>query len=211
MTDLLASLMANLAALFNGNMAWAILAVALAVRLALLPLTLHLARKMLANQHKIKALQPQADAIKQELAADPRAMFAAISKLYKENGAHLLDRASLLGALVQLPVFGLLYKAVSNAAAGTDTFLWIKNLASPDAALTAIVLVLSAISAYYFPTVAADTATMMIVVQVLVTAFILWKLSAALGLYWAASSAVGVVQTFILRYEQRRIAAIGAA
>ena len=211
MNDVLASSMSHLAMLFNGNMGWAILLLALSVRLALLPLTLHLARKMLSNQQKIKALQPQVDAIKERLAADPREMFAAISALYKKNGAHIMDRSSLIGALVQLPVFGLLYKAISNATSGNTPFLWMKSLATPDAALTGIVLLLTAISAYYFPAASAGTATLMIVVQVLVTAFIMWKLSAGLGLYWAASAFVNAVQTFVLRYEQRRMAAHTAA
>ena len=82
-----------------------------------------------------------------------------------------------------------------------------KSLATPDAAVTAIVLLLTAISAYYFPSAAGGPAMFMVVVQVLVTAFILWKLSAGLGLYWAASAAVGAVQTFVLRHEQHRMAA----
>lgn len=211
MNELLASLMSSMASVFDGNMGWAILILALVVRLALLPLTLHLARKMLANQRKIKALQPQVEAIRQRLAASPREMMGEISRLYKENGAHILDRSSLIGMLVQLPVFGLLYKAISNAASGSGSFLWIKSLASPDAVLTAVVLVLTAIAAYYFPAAAPETAMLMIVVQVLVTAFILWQLSAAIGLYWAATSSVGVMQTFILRHEQRRMAGAPAA
>ncbi len=208
MNEMMASTMSSLASLLGGEMGWAILALALCARLALLPLTLWLARKMLANQQKIKALQPEVDAIKARLATDPKAMFAAISALYKVNGAHMLDRSSLLGAMVQLPVFGLLYKVVSNASSA-GSFLWIKNLATPDTLLTAIVLVLTAAAAYYFPSMAPETAMAMIVVQVLVTAFILWKLSAAMGLYWAASASVGVVQSFILRHEQRRRAAPG--
>jgi membrane protein insertase Oxa1/YidC/SpoIIIJ len=86
-----------------------------------------------------------------------------------------------------------------------------KSLATPNAAVTAIVLVLTALSAYYFPSAGAGPATMMIVVQVLVTAFILWKLSAGVGLYWVASSFVSAVQTCVLRHERRRIAAQPAA
>lgn len=211
MNEILASVMSRLALLFDGNMGWAILVLALTVRLALLPLTLHLARRMLSNQQKIKALQPQADAIRERLAADPAAMFAAISALYKENGAHIVDRSSIVGMLVQLPVFGLLYRAISNASLGAGPFLWMKSLAAPNAAVTAIVLVLTAISAYYFPSAGAGTATMMIVVQVLVTAFILWKLSAGVGLYWVASSFVNAVQTSVLRLERRRMAGHRAA
>lgn len=207
MNDILASAMSHLAQLFDGSMGWAILALALSVRLALLPLTLHLARRMQANGRKVQALQPQVDAIRARLADRPAEMFAAISTLYKENGARVIDRSSLFGLLVQLPVFGLLYKAIGNAGSGNAPFLWMKSLASPDAALTAIVLLLTAIAAYTMPSAAAGPATVMIVVQVLVTAFILWKLSAGVGLYWAASAFVGAVQSLVLRHEQRRMAA----
>ena len=199
MNEILASAMTQLSMLFDGNMGWTILALALVVRLALFPLTLHLSRRMLANQQKIKALQPQVDAITTRLASDPTAMFAAMSALYKENGAHMLDRSSLLGALVQLPVFGLLYKAITNASAGS--FLWIRNLASPDTALTLIVLVLTAVAAYYAPSSGADTAMVMMAVQILVTAFIVWKLAAGVGLYWAVSAFASVIQSVVLRYD----------
>jgi len=204
MNEILASAMTQLSTLFDGNMGWTILALALVVRLALFPLTLHLSRRMLANQQKIRALQPQVDAIKARLASDPKAMFAAISALYKENDARMFDRSSLLGALVQLPAFGLLYKAITNASSGS--FLWIRNLASPDTALTLVVLALTAIAAYYAPTTAADTAMVMMAVQILATAFILWKLAAGVGLYWAVSAFASVVQSLVLRYEQRRFA-----
>jgi YidC/Oxa1 family membrane protein insertase len=204
MNEMLASLMSGLAVLFDGSMGWAILALALAVRLALLPLTLHLARRMQANQKIIQTLQPQVEAIKTRLADKPAEIFPAIAALYKANGAQLFDRSTLLGALVQMPVFGLLYRAISNASAGAGPFLWMKSLATPDAALTAIVLLLTALPAYYMPSAAPDKAMLMVAVQVVVTAFILWKLSAGVGLYWAASAFVSTVQTGVLRYEQRR-------
>ena len=209
MNDLLASAMTQLATVFDGNMGWTILSLALIVRLALFPLTLHLARKMLANQKKMKALQPQVDAIKARHAADPKAMFAAVSALYKDNGARMFDRSSLLGALLQLPVFGLLYRAITNASAGA--FLWMRSLASPDTALTLVVLALTAVAAYYAPSMTADKALLMVAVQLVLTAFILWKLAAGAGLYWVASSFVNVVQTFVLRHEQRSMSAGAAA
>jgi YidC/Oxa1 family membrane protein insertase len=205
MNEMLASLMSHLAMLFDGSMGWAILALALAVRLALLPLTLHLARRMSANQKIIAALEPQVAEIRKRLADKPAEMLPALSALYKANGARLFDRSSLLGALLQLPVFGLLYKAIGNAGAGAGPFLWMRSLATPDAALTAIVLALTALSAYYMPSAAPDKAMLMMVVQVVVTAFILWKLSAAMGLYWAASSAVSLLQSGVLRCDERRL------
>lgn len=209
MNDSLAFAMTQLASLFDGNMGWTILVLALLVRLALFPLTLHLARKMLANQKKIKALQPQVDAIRTRHADDPKAMFAAISALYKENGARMIDRSSLLGALVQLPVFGLLYQAISTASTGA--FLWMRNLASPDILLTGVVLALTAIATYYSPATAGETAMLMMVVQVAVIAFVLWKVAAGVGLYWAVSAFATVVQNLVLRVEERRLARMTAA
>jgi YidC/Oxa1 family membrane protein insertase len=204
MNDTLASLMAFLASLFDGSMGWAILCLALTVRFALLPLTLHLSRKALANQQKIKALQPEAEAIRARLKDKPQEAFAAVSALYKQHGVKMLDRSSLLGALVQLPVFGLLYRTVSHASAGKGAFLWMRSLASPDAALTAVVLLLTGLAAYYYPSASADPSTLMIVMQVAIMAFMVWKLSAGLGLYWAASSGVNVVQSLILRRERNQ-------
>jgi YidC/Oxa1 family membrane protein insertase len=205
MNEFLDGLMSSLASLFQGNMGWAILLLALTVRLALLPLTLHLSRKMLTNQRKIRSLQPQVDVIRERLKHDPQAMFAAVSDLYKQNGAHVINRSSILGALVQLPVFGLLYKTVSHASAAGGSFLWIRNLASFDVALTAIVLLLTGIATYYVPSGANEPSTLMVAAQIAITAFFMWKLSAGLGLYWAASSGVSVIQNLVLRREQKRV------
>jgi YidC/Oxa1 family membrane protein insertase len=205
MNDTLASLMAFLASLFDGSMGWAILCLALAVRLILLPLTLRLSRRMLANQQKMKALAPQVEAIRERLKDKPQEAFAAVSALYKEHGVQLFDRSSLVGALIQLPVFGLLYRTVSNASAGSGPFLWMKSLASPDAALTAFVLLLTGVAAYYFPSASADPSMLMVALQVAIMAFMLWKLSAGLGLYWAASSGVNVLQTVMLRRERAAV------
>ena len=204
MNNTLATLMSFLAALFDGSMGWAILCLALTVRFALLPLTLHLSRKALANQQKMNALRPQVEAIRERWKDKPQQAFAAVSALYKQNGVKLLDRSSLVGALVQLPVFGLLYRTVSNASAGKGAFLWVKSLASPDARLTAIVLLLTGVAAYYAPSPSADPAMLMVAMQVAIMAFMIWKLSAGLGLYWAASSGVNVVQTVLLRRERNR-------
>lgn len=205
MNEFLDGLMFSLASLFEGNMGWAILLLALTVRLALLPLTLHLSRRMVVNQRKIRNLQPQVDVIRERLKHDPQAMFAAVSELYRQNGAHVFDRSSILGTLIQLPVFGLLYKTVSNASAAGGSFLWIRNLASFDVALTAVVLLLTGIAAYYVPSGVNPPATLMVAAQIAFTALFMWKLSAGLGLYWVASSGVSIVQNFVLRREQKRV------
>jgi membrane protein insertase Oxa1/YidC/SpoIIIJ len=46
---------------------------------------------------------------------------------------------------------------------------------------------------------------LMVALQVAIMAFMLWKLSAGLGLYWAASSGVNVLQTVVLRRERAAV------
>jgi YidC/Oxa1 family membrane protein insertase len=46
--------------------------------------------------------------------------------------------------------------------------------------------------------------TTLIYIQIAVTFLIVWKLAAGLGLYWAASGAVGLVQNLLLRREMLR-------
>ena len=205
MNDLLLSFISALTTLFDGNLGWAILALSLAARLALMPITLGMARKGLVNQRKIKALQPELEQLKERLRDRPQEMMAEMSKLYERNGVKFFDRSTLIGALLQLPVFALLYEAIKDASAKGGPFLWMKSLASPDGWLTVLVLVLSAVATYYFPTASESTQHMMVYLQVIVTGLFIWQLSAGLALYWLASSVVSVLQTVVLRWEARRV------
>jgi membrane protein insertase Oxa1/YidC/SpoIIIJ len=55
--------------------------------------------------------------------------------------------------------------------------------------------------AYWMPTASEHARTTMIVIQLIVTSLIVWKLAAGLSLYWASSSLVGLFQTLWLRYR----------
>jgi membrane protein insertase Oxa1/YidC/SpoIIIJ len=80
-------------------------------------------------------------------------------------------------------------------------FLWMRSLASPDFLLTLVILSLTGVSAYLMPSASGQMRSTLSVLQVGVTFFIVWKLAAGLGLYWASSSLVGVFQTLWLRYR----------
>ncbi len=208
MNELFVLMMTSLSQLFDGSMGWAILALSLSVRFALLPLTLHLARKMMANQRKVQALQPQIDEIKTRLAAQPKEMLAAISALYQANGAKLVDVSSLVGAFVQLPVFAIMYNGIGKVAASGGPFLWIRSLATPDLLLTGLVLAVTAVASYYMPAMGGNAQIVMVALQLAMTALFIWKLSAALGLYWLGSACVSAIQTMVLRFEHRRTLAL---
>ena len=61
MHDLLAATLTYLVQLFGGSLGYAIVALSLGIRVALLPLTIPLARRALRNQAIARALQPEID------------------------------------------------------------------------------------------------------------------------------------------------------
>jgi YidC/Oxa1 family membrane protein insertase len=184
---------------FGGSRGAAIVALSIAVRVALLPLTLWLARRNLRRQAIARDLQPAVDALKKRFEKKPERLMAEMSELYRAHGLRVFDLPTIVGGFVQLPVFGLLYRGIRSSATGSNMFLWIKNLAAPDLILTAMVLVVTAVTAYLAPGLAEHARITLIVVQVIVTGLIVWKLAAALGLYWIASGFISLVQTLWVR------------
>ena len=204
MHDTLLTLLQQLAGLLGGSLGWAILLLSVAVRLALLPVTLHGARQMLRNQKRLQAMKPELDKLRLRCQDRPAAMMEETAKLYRKHGYAPIDRGSLLGALVQWPVFAFLYRAITGASASGAPFLWMRSLSSPDNLLTLLVLALTAASAWLFPSAAESGKTVLIWVQVLITGLCIFKLGAGAGLYWAASSGVGALQSAYLNWQERR-------
>lgn len=201
MHDSIVSLLAHLAQQFGGSTGWAIVALSVGIRVALLPLTLHLSRRALRGQAIVRRLQPEIDQLKKRFEKDPHRLFEETMKLYRQHGHSPFDVPAMVGMFAQLPIFAMLYRAIGTALASGERFYWIRSLAAPDGWLMAIVVVLTAAGAYFVPNMSEGMRTMMIAIQVGVTLFIVWKLAAGYGLYWASSNAVGLLQTLWLRRE----------
>jgi YidC/Oxa1 family membrane protein insertase len=199
MNDPLIALLANLTQLLGGSLGCAIITLSLAIRLALLPLTIWLARRAQRNQEIMRALQPELDQLKKRFEKHPDRFFEEMRKLYQKHDCSPFDLPALLGGLVQLPIFAMFYSSIRSSLGVNSAFLWIKNLASPDFCLTLAILCLTGMSAYFMPSASAQARNMLIMVQVLVVFFMVWKLSAALSLYWLTSGAVSLCQTACIR------------
>jgi YidC/Oxa1 family membrane protein insertase len=95
-----------------------------------------------------------------------------------------------------------LYAAVRKCAAAGGRFFWIPNIALPDVVLTLAVMGVT------YATVALGTSstdhnrTMMIALPTLLTFFFLSNLAAGVGVYWGASSLIGLFQAALLRRER---------
>lgn len=204
MHDAILALIVYLAQQFGGSTGWAIVTLSLSIRVALLPLTLRLSRRAIRNQEIARALQPEIEALKKRFEKKPERLFEEIGKVYRKHGYSPFDLPAMVGAFVQLPIFGMLYRAIGAALVSGERFYWIRSLASPDVWLTAIVLAVTAATGYFMPGMSDGARRTMIAVQVGITFLIIWKLAAGYGLYWASSSIVGLAQTLWLRHERSR-------
>ncbi len=199
MDNFLAAGLAHLVQLFGGSLGAAIVALSLGVRLSLLPLTLRLGRRALRNQATAQRLQPEAEALKKRFAKDPASLLRETQLLYQKHNYRPFDGPALLGGFLQWPIFALLYRTIHNAVTSNSAFLWIRNLAAPDLALTLLILTLTGLAAYWLPNASSQARGILIFIQVIITSVIVWKLAAGLGLYWACSNLVGLLQSWRLR------------
>lgn len=186
-----------LAAATGGSIGAAIVTVSVALRVALLPLTIRLVRRAEAQRAILARIQPQLERIKTRFRNEPERLAAETLALYKEHGLQPLDPASFGMIAMQLPLVSTLYGAIARGLGAGRRFLWIADLAKPDFVLVAITGALTFLSAILGSSKDASRAAAAI--GTAITIAIMWRLSAALGLYWASSTAVSAVQAMWLR------------
>lgn len=201
MNDMVIALLAYLAQLLGGSLGWSIVVLSLGIRVALLPLTIGLARRARRNQEIMQRLQPEIERLKQRYEQKPERLFPEIRELYRKHDCNPFDIPTLIGSFIQLPIFGMLYSSIRASLGSSTVFFWIRNLALPDSLLTLVILFLTGLSVWLMPSTSQQTKNTLLVIQVAVTFFLVWKLAAGLGLYWASSSLVQVFQTLWLRYR----------
>lgn len=191
----------------GGSMGLAIAVVSLATRVLLLPLTLRLAYRALEVQAAVKKIEPQLARVRAKYKSDPRRAMQETGRLYQENGIKLVDGRSLLGTALQAPLFLGLFSAIRRGLATGGRFLWIKDLALPDAALAGCCALVTALSVALGPNLPAAQRMPAILVPALLTAVFLVRIAAGIGVYTLASGLVGLVQALLVRRRAARLAA----
>jgi YidC/Oxa1 family membrane protein insertase len=111
-----------------GNFGVAILAVTLILKVAFFPL----ANKSYASAAKMKALQPQIQALRETFSDDKVKQQQATMELYAKEKINPI--AGCLPTLIQIPVFFSLYKVlfVTIEMRHAPFFGWIRDLSAPD-------------------------------------------------------------------------------
>lgn len=192
----------------GGSFGLAVIALAVIVRLALLPWTLRLAEQGWHQQQTMLALKPRLDALRELHGKDALAYARAAQALHKEHGIAGGLGSGLLVTAVQAPVGAGIYAAIRQGLAGAGSFLWIPRLARPDFLLALTVAALSYAAITLNPAMPAQVKTLLQMLPVLFSFLMVWHLAAGLGLYWAGSSSVNVLQAALLR---RRVRCIGTS
>lgn len=207
--ELIRHLLFVLAHVLGGSFGGAIVALSIGVRLFLLPLTVRAAVRAREQQARLAAIKPQLDALRKRHARDPQQLMTATQAVHQQHGISLVPKSGLLTAAIQLPIGAGLYQAIRTSATLRQRFAWIADLSHPDGIVTALVVVLATLGAFSSSTAqpgsesSTNPAYLAAAVSGLMTLWFVYRLSAGVGLYWAASSGVGLLQAALVKRMER--------
>lgn len=211
LVDALRAVIVVLTHLFGGSVGSAIITVSLVARVLLLPFTLRLALRARDIQRRMGALEPELARLRKRFERDPMELLRRTQALREQHGIPVAPRGTLAFNLVQLPLGGALYQSIRTGLGQGNRFLWVADLARPDALLSLVVALLTtgAVLAAA-PQSGANGASAPYAAAIMsgaVMLLIAWRLTSGVGLYWAASNVVGVVQGILVRRADARATA----
>src|SRR5512141_828270 len=135
-----------LAHMYGGNISLAIITLSFTVRLALLPLTLHIARRSQQQQAYLNKIQPELQRLKERYRKNPEKLTQKTMELYKKHNIQPLDGTGFIGNLLQLPIFAGLFSAIKQGVGNGGHFLWIMDISQPNILLALLIAVLTYVS-----------------------------------------------------------------
>lgn len=205
---------------------FAIIGLTIMVRGSLYPLS----RKQAVGAQKMKELQPQIAEIKKKYADDREKLGRAQMELFSKNNYNPL--AGCLPIFLQLPIFFGLYTALNNAVQLRGTpFLWVDNLAAPDALfklpfslpflgdnfnlLPLVTVALFVVQQKLFmpPPTDKDQELQHKIMNYMMIAmgFMFYRVPAGLCVYFIASSLWGICERKLLDFQSKRRPSISEA
>ncbi|WP_243295288.1 YidC/Oxa1 family membrane protein insertase [Geothrix mesophila] len=176
-----------------------IIALTIAARVVMMPISLTAAYRAQKNKEALDRIKPELDDLRKKFKENPSELAARTMALHRENGIKFFDKVSILNigsqGIFGIGVFQCLKRAMFNSK-----FLWVSTLSKPDFVITLLVGALMLLGSALMPGATANTSMIvMLVVSVLVSVFFIAALPSAIGVYWATSNAVTVIQTLVLR------------
>lgn len=185
-----------------------IITLTVAARLAMMPISLTAAYRAQQNKEALERIKPQLDELREKFKDNPSALAAHTMALHREHGIKFFDKVSALNMGSQ-GVFGVgIFQALKQAMFNSK-FLWVSTLSKPDLVMTMLVAALMLLGSALMPGATGNISmVVMLVASVLVSVFFIATLPSAIGLYWATSNSVTVIQALVLRSliaKQRRM------
>jgi YidC/Oxa1 family membrane protein insertase len=195
-------------ATWTGNAGVAIILLTIAVKLALVPLTL----SSLRSAKKMQEIQPRIKELQKKYGHDRQLLSAETMKLYQEQRVNPFG--SCLPILVQMPIFFGLYAAIYNMSNNPSTaysmsFLWIPNIAQPDP--TFILVVLVTVTQFIQQRMAMpqrvpgqqmdqqqQMMNQMLQIMPLMVGFFAWNFPAGPVIYWITQNVFSAVQQYFI-------------
>ncbi len=188
---------------FGISEAIAIIAVTLAARLAMFPLSFASAYKAQGNKISMMRIKPQIEQLRERLKDDPAELARQTMALYRDNGIRFFDKTTVSNMGMQ-SIVGLGFFQALKSISFNSKFLWIANIGKADIFLSIIVGILMFASMSLMPGTAEQTSLLFLLIPVLISVFALISFPSAIGLYWATSNLVTVIQTLVLRRMMSR-------
>jgi YidC/Oxa1 family membrane protein insertase len=195
---LLSVVLSLLTTAYGGNLGFAIITLSLTTRLALLPLTLRMARHAQTQQRILQTIKREIDELRAKYRSSPQKLGAELSKLYQKHGVKPVDGVNSLGLIVQVILGAGVYSAIRRGLGAGGRFLWIRNLALPNSILAVATAALTAAASLLGPHLPQQSRVALTVLPALLTLLFAWRLASGVVLYWAASTAVSGLQGILL-------------
>jgi YidC/Oxa1 family membrane protein insertase len=225
LVSLTANTMLFLLQLFHGwvhNWGVAIIMLTALVRLLMFPLS----RKQALAAVKMQSLKPEMDAIREKYKADKQKQSQAQMELWRKHNVNPLG--GCLPVLIQMPIFIGLWQGLQSSVdlRHARFFLWIDDLAAPDALfpfpwpedtfllsflgpyfnlLPAVLIVLMLVQQKMFmppktdpPDPQMEMQQTMMTYMMVFFGFIFWRLPSGLCVYYIASTTWGIVERKLL-------------
>jgi YidC/Oxa1 family membrane protein insertase len=180
-----------------------IVALTLLLRTVILPISWRVAYRGSIRQKKMLRLQPVLARLKLECGDEPRVYAERTIKLYQENGMNVMDWRSILGSLVQMPLFLGMYQTLRAGANGAR-FLWVETLSRPDPWFALLAGLATMLVMAANPDLPEQMRLILILVPSVLAALAALKFCSALAVYWTVSNCYSAIQTGVMHYTIAR-------
>jgi YidC/Oxa1 family membrane protein insertase len=193
----------------NLGTGFGIVALTLLLRTVILPISWPIAYRGSIRQKKMLRLQPELERLKAECRDQPQLYAGRMMKLYQERGMTVMDWRSVLGSLVQMPLFLGMYQTLRAGANGAR-FLWVETLARPDPVFAMLAALTTMLMMMANPDLPEQMRVMLILIPSILAAMVALKFCSALAVYWTVSNCYSAAQTGVLHYVVARRIKSGA-